>query len=56
MTKKWKADRKEMKPSEVGNSIWDWDSGVYWMPAGNIWRALKKYGYLGPFPEVRTMH
>lgn len=42
---------------EVGNSIWDWDSGVHsWMPIGNIWRALKKYGYLGPFPEVRTMH
>lgn len=57
---KWQKDESliEKKPNpEVGNSIWDSDSGFHsWMPIGNIWRALKKYGYLGPFPEVRAMH
>lgn len=57
---KWQKNERLIEKKwnpEVGNSIWDWDSGVHsWMPVGNIWRALKKYGYLGPFPEVRTMH
>lgn len=57
---KWQKDKSliEKKPNpEVWNSTWDWDSRFNsWMPIGNIWRALKKYGYLGPFPEVRAMH
>ena len=58
---KWQKKNESMiekkRNPEVGNSIWDWDSSFHsWMPIGNIWRALKKYGYLGPFPEVRATH